>query len=437
MKRRHLLLGGAALLPGCSTIDDIFGTRKTRLPGERISVLQAEATLTADAGSSPVTLPPPQPVTEWPTVGGPPNHSPGHVQLGENLTQAWRASAGSGSGYRQRMVAGPVIGNGTVFAVDAWGNVSAHRLADGSRLWRTDSTPEDEWASPLGGGAAFANGTLYVTTALAEVLAMNAADGEIKWRIRLPAPARGAPGIADGRIFVPTNENRLYALSADDGRRLWNHRAQSVQTMALGLPAPAVDGEAVVAGFTSGELFALRVTDGRVLWGESLGSLAMASIADFVGITGLPMIDNGRVVAVGLGNTSIAVDLRTGRRLWERNFGGGSGPAGAGDFVFAVTRDAEALAIGREDGAVRWVTPLDPPPATGSRRTPPARFGRPMVANGRLMIPSSRSEILLLDPASGAVSGRIATGYSITLPMAVTDGTLVALADDGTLIAYR
>ncbi|MGG5817262.1 PQQ-binding-like beta-propeller repeat protein [Falsiroseomonas sp. HW251] len=437
MNRRALLLGSAGLLSGCGTFDDIFGERKVRLPGERISVLQSEASVTADADSGPVTLPGPQPVSEWPTVGGPASHAPGHVQLGVNLAQAWRASAGSGSGYRQRMVAGPVIGNGTVYAVDAWGSVSAHRLADGSRVWRTDSTPDDQWASPLGGGAAFADGTLYVATGLAEVIAMNAANGEIKWRVRLPAPARGAPGIAGGRIFVPTNENQLYALSVEDGSRLWNYRAQSVTTMALGLPAPAVDGDAVVAGFTSGELFALRVTDGRVLWGESLGSLAMASIADFVGITGLPVIVNGRVIAVGLGNTSIAVDLRTGRRLWERNFGGGAGPATAGDFAFAVTRDGEALAIGREDGRVHWVTPLDPPPATGSRRGTPPRFGRPLVANGRLMIPSSRSEFLLLDPANGQIAGRMSTGYSITLPMAVTDGTLVALADDGTLVAFR
>jgi outer membrane protein assembly factor BamB len=437
VKRRGVLLGGAGLLSGCGSLDDIFGERKVRLPGERISVLQSEAALTADADAAQVVLPPAQSVTEWPTVGGTASHATGNLQVGDRLAQAWRASAGSGSGYRQRMVAGPVIGNGMVFAVDAWGSVSAHRLSDGGRVWRTDSTPEDQWASPLGGGAAFGDGTLYVSTGLAEVVAMNAANGEIKWRVRLPAPARGAPGLAEGRTFVPTNENQLYALATDDGRRLWNYRAQSLTTMPLGLPAPAVDAQTVVAGFSSGELVALRATDGRVQWGESLGSMVMASIADFVGITGMPVIDNGRVIAVGLGNTSIAVDLRTGRRLWERAFGGGAGPATAGDFAFAVTRDNEALAIGREDGRIRWVTPIDPAPPGGRGRTPPARFGRPLVINGQLLVPSSRSEILVLDPVTGGITGRIATGYSITMPMAVAEGTLVALADDGTLVAFR
>ncbi|WP_237215129.1 outer membrane protein assembly factor BamB family protein, partial [Falsiroseomonas oryziterrae] len=101
------------------------------------------------------------------------------------------------------------------------------------------------------------------------------------------------------------------------------------------------------------------------------------------------------------------------------------------------TRGGEALAIGREDGRIRWVSPLDPPPEGGRRRDEPARFGQPLVGGGRIVIPSSRGELLLLDPATGAIAGRVPLGSGVTLPMAVAEGTLVALADDGTLIALR
>jgi outer membrane protein assembly factor BamB len=200
------------------------------------------------------------------------------------------------------------------------------------------------------------------------------------------------------------------------------------------MPAPAVEGETVVAGFGTGELVALRVTDGRLLWSESVGT-GNASLADIVGITGLPLIDRGRVVATGMAGTTIAVDLRSGRRLWERAFGGQTGPVGAGDWVFSVTRNAQALAIGREDGRIRWVTDLEP--QAEGQRTDTARFGRPMVAGGRILLPSSRGELLLLDPAGGTVAGRVSLGSGVTLPMALAGGTLVALADDGTLIALR
>lgn len=435
---RRLAILGTVALPGCGTFDAIFGERKTPLPGERRGVLRAEPPVAADSGAETraVALPEPAAIADWPMAGGPPSHAPGHVVLGERPAVAWRASAGSGSSYRQRITSGPVISGGTVYAADAWGTVSAHALADGRRRWSADTTPEEESAVALGGGVAFADGVLYAATGAAELLALNPADGAIAWRVRLPAPARGAPTVAGGRIFVPTTENQLLALSVEDGRRLWTHRAGAQATIPLGLPAPAVEGDTVVAGFGTGELVALRVSDGRPLWTEALGGLANTSLADIVGITGLPVIDRGRVIAVGLGNTTIAVDLRSGRRLWERNFGGGAGVAAAGDWVFAVARGGEALAVGREDGRVRWVSELDPSPA-GGRRGEAARFGQPVVAGGRVVVPSSRGELLLLDPAEGAIAGRVPLSSGVTLPMASADGVLVALADDGTLIGVR
>jgi outer membrane protein assembly factor BamB len=437
--RRAALLGAAGFLSGCGFLDPILGERKPPLPGERRSVLRADAALAPDAGAdgAAVALPAPVPLSEWPQVGGPANHAPGHAALAAQPAQAWRASIGSGSGYRQRITSGPVIAGGRVYAVDAYGTVSAYSLENGGRIWRTDTSREDESAGAVGGGAAFADGTLYVATGLADVLALNPEDGGIRWRERIPAPARGAPAVAGGRIFVPTLENHLLALSVEDGRRLWTHRAQPVVTLPLGLPAPAVEGETVVAGFATGELTALRVSDGRVLWGESLGGVANTSLADIVGITGHPVIDRGRVIAAGLGNTTIAVDLRSGRRLWERSFGSGVAPAAAGDWVFATTRGGDAVALGREDGRIRWVTELDPTPEGGRRRGEPARFGSPIVAGGRILVPSSRGEVLVLDPAGGAVVGRIPLSAGVTLPGAVAEGTLVLLGDDGTLMGLR
>lgn len=436
--RRTALLGAAALLGGCETLDSIFGERKTPLAGERQAVLRADPPLTADSGADdPVNLPPAETIAEWPMEGGPTTHSPGHVALGDRLAVAWRSSAGSGSGQRQRMSAGPVIVGETVYAADAWATITAHNLADGRRRWSTDTTPEDQGGVALGGGVAVANGVVYAATASGEVLALKPEDGSITWRVRLAAPARGAPTVAGGRIFVPTTENHLVALSAEDGRRLWTFRGAPQATLPFGLPAPAVEGETVVAGFGTGELVAVRAADGRLIWGESLGGVANNSLADIVGITGLPMIDRGRVIAVGLGNTAIAVDLRSGRRLWERNFGGPSGVAAAGDWIFAVARGGMALALGREDGRIRWVSELDPVPEGGRRRGEPARFGRPLVAAGRVVVPSSRGELLLLEPGAGAIAGRIALPGSVTLPMAAAQGTLVALTDDGTLAALR
>lgn len=436
--RRAALLGGAGLLSGCGLLDGIFGESKPPLPGERHSVLTAQRELAADAGIAgrAVALPPPQARAEWPQPGGGATHDAGHNAVGPRLAEAWRASVGTGSSYRRRITAGPVIAQGTVFAADAYGVVSAFDLASGGRRWRFDTRPEEDDTGAVGAGCAFADGTLYVATGMAEMLALDPATGAVRWRVRLPAPTRGAPAVADGRIFIPTIENQLLGLSAQDGKRLWAWRAQPTTAVPLGLPAPAVEGEFVVAGFPSGELVALRPEDGRVLWTESLAGQGQRGLGDISGVRGLPVIHQGRVYAMGMGGTSMAVDLRSGRRLWEREVGGTASPVAAGEWLFLAGANGELLALGREDGRIRWISELNAP-APGQKKQDPAYFATPILAGGQVVLPGSGGEALLIDPAEGQVAGRLRLPGGTLLPGAVAQQTLVLLTDDGTLVAYR
>jgi len=437
--RRAALLGGAGLLAGCSTIDSIFGTAKKPLPGERQSIMTAQRRLEVDPGvaSTPVTLPPPQPRADWPQPGGDVAHAPGHPSLAPQLRRAWTASAGTGSGYRRRITAGPVVAEGTVYAADAYGVVTAHDLASGSRRWRFDTKPEDDSTGAVGAGCAYAEGTLFVASGMAELLALDPADGKPRWRVRLPAPARGAPAVAGGRVYVPTIENQLIAFAAADGRRLWTHRAQPTTAVPLGLPAPAVTEGFLVAGFPSGELVAMRPEDGRVLWTESLAGQSRGGLAEISGIRGLPVIYEGRVYAMGMGGTSMAVDLRSGRRLWEREIGGTETPVPVGDWLFLMGGTGDLIALGREDGRIRWISELNAPPAGKDKNEDPATFSTPIVAGGQIILPSSKGEALLINPADGSVGGRLSLPDGTTLPGAVASDTLVLLTDDGTLAAYR
>jgi len=436
--RRGTLLGAATLLGGCETFDDWFGERRQRFDGERIAVLDLpDRTLSADeaAQGTPVVLPAPAPRADWPLTGGDAAKSGGHVAFGPGLGQSWRSGFGSGTALRRRLVAGPVAGGGSAFVADAFGDVSAFDLATGGRRWRVGTTRQRESTGAGGTGVAFAGDTVFVATGLAELLALNAADGAVRWRVNLPAPARGAPTVAAGRVFVPTLASELLALSAEDGSRIWTHRAAQIATIPLGMGAPAVEGDTVIAGFPSGELFALRASDGRVIWSESLAAAGTVTLSDIAAVRAHPSVSSGRVVAVGMGRLSICVDLRSGRRLWEQEAGGAEPAWVAGDWVFMTTDAAQALAIGRDSGQVRWAVSLRPAPR-GNR--PPERIAlsAPVVAGGRVFIGTSRGELLALNPENGEVTGRTSLPGGLTLPMAVAGGALLAATDDATLLAF-
>jgi len=438
LTRRGALIGAAALLGGCETIDDIFGEKRPRFVGERRPVLdlpERRLAAAASAQGGPLVLPPAAPRAEWPMAGGDAAHGGGHLAFGPGLAPLWRSGFGTGSAYRRRLVAGPVAAGGAAYVADAFGAVSAFDLASGGRRWRRDTSRENESAGALGGGVAVAGETVFVCTGLAEVLALNAADGALRWRVDLPAPARGALTVAGGRLFVPTVASQLVALSAEDGRRLWTHRALPTTTLPLGLAAPAVEGETVVAGFPSGELFALRAADGRVIWSESLAAAGSATLSDIPGVRAHPVVAGGRVVAIGVGGLSICVDLRSGRRLWEQESGGTEAAWIAGEWVFLTNDAGQAAAIGRDSGEVRWAVSLRPPPR-GNRPAERISLSSPVLAGGRLFIGTSRSELLALNPENGEVTGRTALPGPLVLQPIVAGNLLLAATEDATLVAF-
>ena len=122
--------------------------------------------------------------------------------------------------------------------------------------------------------------------------------------------------------------------------------------MFLGGASPAVDGGIVVAPFSSGELTAHRVENGRAVWTDILGvqGARIGAIATFNDIDGHPVSDRGTVFAIGHGGRMVAIDARSGRRVWERDIAGLDMPWVAGDFVFVMTADGELVCMSRERG---------------------------------------------------------------------------------------
>jgi len=442
--RRAALLGAAGLLAGCDTITDatdrILGTREDPLPGTRAPVLSAARTLGVDpvAQAAPLNLPTPTVNTAWAVPGGAPSHAPGHLALARPLGEVWRSSIGTGTGYRQRMTAPPLVADETVYAMDAYGRVSALDIARGNRRWQRDTRAEESRGGELGGAMALHEGTLYVATGLAEVMALDPGTGVIRWRAPMPSAGRGGIAVAAGRILVPNVENHVVAFSTEDGSRAWSFRGSPVAAMMLGQPSPAIEGDVAIAGLASGEVAALRVGDGRILWTESLGMVrgGAPSLSDITAITGMPVVDRGLVHITGMGGTTACIDLRSGRRVWEREAGGSVTPAVAGDWVWVMSRDGELLCFGREDGRIRWITPL---PIFGDveRRRDPVLYGPPVIAGGRLLLTSSAGQMIEVDAGSGEVLGRSRLPAGCTLPPAVALEGAYLLVDSGSVVALR
>ena len=205
----------------------------------------------------------------------------------------------------------------------------------------------------------------------------------------------------------------------------------------FGVAAPAAGQGTVIAGYSTGEVSAYRYENGRTLWNDAL---ARTSISTQVGVLtdvdADPIIDAGRVYALGQGGRMAAYELVSGQRIWELNLAGISTPAIAGDWIFTLTDDGRLLCIARTSGKVRWITQLQRFKNEKKKKNPIFWTG-PVLAGGRLWMGNSRGEIVSASASDGSLRPLDRLGKSITLAPVVASGVLYFLDDSGKITAYR
>lgn len=433
-----MLLSVSLAVTGCG----LFGGDDDEevLTGERVSVLSLEPTIEPDprVRDLEVVVPDPLVLTDWPQTGGTPSHSVGNLAVGLPLDEAWTRGAGAGGGGVDRLLSSPIVARGVIYVPDARGAVTALEAASGRELWRVRVATPEEDGTPLGGGVAFADGILYATTGYGEILALDPANGGLIWRAVADAPIRATPSVADGRVFAVTVDNELEVYDAATGALLWDH-AGIVETEALlGAANPAIgQGGTVIVPYSSGEVFALRAETGRTLWSDSLAAVRrFGAVAGLGEVRGLPVIDDDIVFAGSNSGRFVALDVRTGARVWEEAIPTAQTPWVAGDFVFVLTTDDELVALTRDGGAIRWVTEL---PRLRDRMLGDVRvqwIGPVMVAN-RLIVTGSDGTALFVSPFDGAILGEADLEGTPAVPPIVVDGVMYTLNQNGTVTAYR
>jgi outer membrane protein assembly factor BamB len=440
LARGLLGLALALLLAGCGIGELFGGAEEVPLPGERVPVMLLERQLTPDPGLAdlPIRLPPPVVNPDGPQSGGVPSHAMHHLAANDDLRLAWSVSIGSGASGESQLLARPVVAEGRVYTMDAEGVISAFEVETGRRAWQLVPQDLDPGDGLLGGGLAYNGGWLFATMSTGEVLGINAGSGTEIWRQALTLPLRAAPAIADGRVMVVSADNQLYALDGQSGRPTWRHAGFFEGTGLLGGPSPAVADGVVVVPYSSAEVFGLRLDNGRPLWSDTVQrprrTEALAQIND---IDGYPVIEGDQVYVAGYGGQMAAIDLRRGIRVWDLDLGSTQGPWVAGEFIYALTTRGEVVCLLRENGRIRWVSPLPRLTDPDDPASEPITWSGPLPVGDRLLIAGSIAEALSVSPYNGEILGRLNLPGPVLTPPVAAGGRVFFLTENAELLAYR
>ena len=442
---RGLSMTAVLALSACDTVQSldpfgVFEEDEVLLSGTRLAVAGSSArdTIQVDAAGTRVVIPSPVSNAEWAQLNGGASRDIGHVAAGDALSLAWSRDVGSGNGTGSRIVSPPIAAAGRVYTLDAGATVAAHDASTGSPVWSVDLTPDGEnTVDGFGGGLAYEAGQVYVSNGFGQLNALSADTGEVVWTAPLGAPSRAAPAVVDGRVFAVTRDNRVISVDASSGEVDWTEQGLDQTAGILGGAAPAANGQVVIAPFSSGELTAYAVGSGRLGWADDLtssrGTTGLAALND---VSGDPVISDGIVYAASQSGRFVAVEVRSGERLWTQSIGGIQPPYVAGDTIFFVSGQGTLVAMQKDDGKVIWVTEL------GAFRDPDDRedaitWAGPILAGGNLLLTSDLGKLISVNPADGALIREVDLPDGATNGPIAAGGTVYVLTDDATLAAYR
>ncbi len=435
-----LILISALSLSACSVLN--FGSER-RAEAEaadkagRIDLAIGQTILEADPAYSEtaIILPEMTDIKAWRQSGARASKASAHFNAAADLTIRWRKSVAEGSGRSQALTAPPVSDGTLIYLIDGEQKVKAFDWADGREVWQValrSQSRRDKRA--LGGGVAIIEDILYVSSGLGFVVALQASTGQEIWRRALGAPAMGAPTVNNDNLYVITQNNEIFALNLADGSILWSDQAIAEPARVLGSPSVAAVEDLVVAPFSSGEVIAYLASNGRRLWTEALSRTGrITPISAINDIPSRPVLSGGQVFAANQSGVTVAIDGRTGQRLWAQQIGSLYAPVVLADYVFLSGVEGQIVCLSRSSGAVIWAQQL-PQYEKVEKKRGRITYAGPILANGRVLIASSIGDLIALSPQTGAEEARLELGDGVFIEPIAVNETLVILTDEGRLI---
>lgn len=366
----------------------------------------------------------------WSQTGATGQNVTPRIKAPAHLQSVWSRSIGEEIDSNRWTLAEPVVANGIVYVLDADFSLSALRLKDGKKLWKTN-LPLKNPTSVRTVGLAYSYDKLFAVSGNGTVICTDL-TGKIIWHKNLNAAIRSAPTIYRNILYLLTADNQLILMNTDNGADLWRYQGMPVQTNLLGMGTPAIFKNYAVVPFSNGEVITFNITDKTIVWSKYLSSSRTFNrISDLTHILASPVIEDGIVYLIGNANKMGAYRLKDGHEIWTLPMGGNATPAISGNTLFVINNKNVLTALDKKTGKLFWSTPLQSQESQGT-----VTWKGPLLAGDKAIVVSSRGDIVLTDLTTGDVTQTVHTDDITVAPIGV-EGTVLFLTNEADLVAYR
>ena len=211
------------------------------------------------------------------------------------------------------LVDAPMIANNRMYVLAADGYLHVLDVRSGMEQWRVAVGGE-----MTTNGLALAHGLVYLALAGHYIAALDANTGQLRWRFDTVGVVRAAPLVVGRDLLVSSGANSLTCLDALTGEEYWAFHSEDAlaEFWPTRTPPAVVDGRVYIALGASNEFNALDLHTGRKVWEAAIGER----------MTGGPMVNEalGLVYVLTWSGRIIAFDAQSGKLRWDASIPGGT-----------------------------------------------------------------------------------------------------------------
>lgn len=338
------------------------------------------------------------------------------------LDKVWSHGVGDGQGeLYNRLV--PAISGDRIIVASAKGKLEAFDRHTGKSLWDADLD------TSLSGGVGAGAGLVLVGSSDGKVWALRESDGKEVWHAQVDGQVLAPPQAKDNTVVVLTFSGNLVGLDAGSGIKHWNYATTAPVLSLRASAAPLIGGSTVYAGFGSGKVAAVELESGRPLWESRVGfSQGSSEIERQVDVDGDMLLLKDTLYAVSFQGHLTALEANSGRRYWEHNASSYVGLSEGYNNIYVVGATGNITAFTKDDQGVRWEqTALARRDLSGSA-----------VWNNYVVVGDFEGYVHLLSQTDGhfVARERVDSDGVRVAPLAVDD-MLYVFGNSGTIAAYR
>lgn len=338
------------------------------------------------------------------------------------IKKIWSKSVGDGQGDAFNRLY-PVISDGVLYAAGNDGTVMALNPDNGKKIWKTDVDHQ------LTGAVGYGSGQVLLGTDGGKVLSLDAATGDEQWVVDVYGEVLAAPQSNGRVVVVQCYDGRLRGLNAEDGSELWVYESNLPVLTLRGTSTPVIYERSVIAAFANGRVQAFDLETGAIRW-EARVAIAQgrSEIDRIVDIDGPVLVAANIAYAVSYQGRVAAIDLSSGRKLWQEDASSYVGVDQGFGNVYVSDENGAVIAFHRNGQGIRWENP-----ALEYRR-----LSAPKAVRGYVAVGDLAGYVHFLSQTDGHFVGRTKVdGDGVRGNMLTHNNNLIVFGNSGKLVALQ